>query len=211
MMHTRRRFLLVVILLCVMLSIGLGIVVGSSVLFPQQHANHFVRHITVQHKAPSSLQDHSLDIASGAFLIIPAIGVKAPIEAVGTDTSGHLAVPKYNQWNSVGWYQAGPHPGGDGSSVIDGHLNRPGGAPAVFWNLQHLHNGDMVVVQDKNGHVLHFKVIKVAYYAPSKAPLAQIYGNTHGIFLNLITCAGDWDVDQNQYNQRLVVYTQLSM
>ena len=213
MMHTKPRFWLIVIPLCIMLIIGLGVVVGHSVLFPQQHVT--VTHPTIRTvvptKTPTPLPDYSLNVASGAQLIIPAIGVNAPIEAVGTDSGGHLAVPQYNQWNSVGWYQKGTRPGGYGSAVMDGHLNRPGGAPAVFWNLQHLHVRDTVMVKDKGGHILHFKVTKSAYYAPDKAPLEQIYGNTHGIFLNLVTCAGDWSSSQNQYTQRLVVYTQLIM
>jgi sortase (surface protein transpeptidase) len=151
-----------------------------------------------------------LDMSSGGYLIIPSIGVKAPIEEVGVDKDGHMAVPTKNGWNSVGWYQKGTRPGGIGSAVMDGHLDRPGGSPAVFWKLDSLHNGDLVSVKDKSGHTLHFKVIKSAYYAPDNAPLSQIYGKDDGAFLNLITCGGDWIVDQHQYSKRLVVYTQLA-
>jgi sortase (surface protein transpeptidase) len=211
MMHARWRFWLIIIPLFILLSAGLVAIIGHNVLFSQQHASQHAPSAIYKVPVAHSLPDHAIATLSGAFLIIPAIGIKAPIEMVGVDKNGHMAVPTRNQWNSVGWYNAGPLPGGVGSAVIDGHLDRPGGLPAVFWGLQRLHNGDVVSVQEKGGHILRFKVIKSAYYTPDNAPLEQIYGNKDGTFLNLVTCAGDWDIDQAQYSQRLVVYTRLTM
>ena len=53
-------------------------------------------------------------------------------------SDGDLAVPTQNPWDGVGWYQYGPYPGARGSAVIDGHLDRPGGYPAVFWRLHQI-------------------------------------------------------------------------
>ena len=142
-------------------------------------------------------------------LLIPAIKVDAPIEDVDIESDGNLGTPTKSPWVDTGWYSNGPHPGDVGSAVIDGHLDRPGGYPAVFWFLRQLHAGNTVQVQESNGKTLHFRVIDVEYYTPQNAPLQQIFGNTSGKFLNLITCAGQWIPSQHQTTLRLVIYTVL--
>ncbi len=145
----------------------------------------------------------------GARLIVPSLNINAPIETVGVLSDGTLAVPTDNQWDGVGWYVNGPVPGEKGSAVIDGHLDRPGGAPAVFWRLHELKPGDTVEVLTHQGKTLHFSVTKLQTYVPQMAPLATIFGNDSGAYLNLITCAGQWIPAQHQTTQRLVVYTEL--
>jgi len=147
-----------------------------------------------------------LNIYAGARLVIPAIGVDAPVEPVGVLPNGILNVPQKNRWTGVGWYKDGPIPGQMGSAIIDGHLNRPGGVPAVFWHLDQLHIGDVVTVVDTQGQALHFQVVQVQAYQPDKAPLEKIYRDTSGIYLNLITCAGSWIPSQHQTAKRLIVY-----
>ena len=143
-------------------------------------------------------------------LIIPAIAINAQVEWVATQPSGDLATPTQNPWEDVGWYNLGPHPGERGSAVIDGHLDRPGGYPAVFWRLRDLHIGDEILVMNTSGKTLHFQVTRIAFYTPQDAPIQDIFGNWGGTYLNLITCAGDWIPSQHQTNLRLVVYTSLA-
>ena len=149
--------------------------------------------------------------ASAPFvrLSIPAIGVNAPIESVGVRPDGAMETPGQHPWNDVGWYSAGPRPGERGSAVIAGHLDRPGGTPAVFWRLRDLHVGDSVLVVDAHGKTLRFHVTRMMYYPPQAAPVQDIFGNTAGSFLNLTTCAGGWIPPQHQTALRLVVYTSL--
>ena len=143
-------------------------------------------------------------------LIIPVIAINAPVEWVATQPSGDLATPTHNPWEDVGWYNLGPHPGERGSAVIDGHLDRPGGYPAVFWRLHDLHIGDEILVMNTSGKTLHFQVTRIAFYSPQEAPIQDIFGNWGGTYLNLVTCAGDWIPSQHQTNLRLVVYTSLA-
>lgn len=150
-----------------------------------------------------------VDWWEGARLRVPSLDIDAPIETVGVLEDGTLAVPKNDQWDGVGWYANGPVPGEKGSAVIDGHLDRPGGSPAVFWNLHNLHAGDSVMVVTHEGKTLHFRVILLQTYEPREAPVATIFGNNAGAYLNLITCAGQWIAAEHQTTQRLVVYTEL--
>jgi LPXTG-site transpeptidase (sortase) family protein len=142
-------------------------------------------------------------------LVIPVLGLDAPVEPVSVLSGGQLGVPIKNQWDGVGWYQDGPAPGARGSSVIDGHLDRPGGAPAVFWHLRELHAGDEVQVISAQGKVQRFRVRAVQAYRPQDAPLDTIFEDDSGSYLNLITCAGQWVPAQHQTTLRLVVYTTL--
>jgi len=150
-----------------------------------------------------------VDVIQPVRLSVPSIGINASIEQVGTLSDGAMATPDQNPWVDAGWYSDGPHPGEQGSAVIDGHLDRPGGYPAVFWYLRNVHVGDAVFVTEKDGKQLRFHVTRIAYYAPQDAPLQDIFGNRSGTYLNLITCAGDWIPSQHQTTLRLVVYTAL--
>ena len=148
--------------------------------------------------------------ANPTRLIIPAIGINAFIESVGPLSNGEMATPTQHPWDDTGWYNLGPRPGEKGSAVIDGHLDRPGGYPAVFWRLRDMHTGDDVLVLKSDGKKLHFHVTRIALYAPLTAPIQDIFGNKGGTYLNLITCAGDWIPTEHQTTSRLVVYTSLT-
>jgi sortase family protein len=161
---------------------------------------------------------HSIDLLSTPMLktnadpvrlLIPIAGINAPIEDVGVTPDNDLAVPVKNPWVDVGWYGSGPRPGERGSAVIDGHLDRPGGFPAIFWHLQDLRMGNEVMVIDASGKTLRFRVTGTGFYSPQDAPIQEIFGNETGTYLNLITCAGDWIPSRHQTSLRLVVYTEL--
>ncbi|GAC1626442.1 MAG: hypothetical protein NVS4B7_16270 [Ktedonobacteraceae bacterium] len=151
----------------------------------------------------------TLDVAAPAHVIIPSINVNASVENVAIQPNGDLGTPQQNPWEGVGWYSNGPRPGQAGSAVIDGHLDRPGGYPAVFWDLRKVSVGDMIMVVDASGKTLRFRVTRTAAYPPQDAPLQEIFGDTGGTYLNLITCAGTWIPSQHQTTLRLVVYASL--
>lgn len=167
---------------------------------------------TPYHTVVPSLNMHSAlstakIVANPVRLIIPAIGVNAPIESVGILPNGNMATPIQDPWDNAGWYDLGPRPGQAGSAVIDGHLDRPGDAPAIFWRLRDLRSGDKVIVVDAQGETLLFYVTRVASYPAQNIPIQEIFGNNTGFYLNLITCAGDWIPNQHQTTLRLVVYS----
>ena len=174
---------------------------------PEIHASYIINANAMSKVLPAEKVDSALN---PVHLIIPAIAINASVEDVGTQANADLATPSQNPWLDVGWYNLGPQPGERGSAVIDGHLDRPGGLPAVFWHLSNLHVGDEVLVKNSSGKTLRFQVTRIELYAPQDAPIQDIFGNWGGTFLNLITCAGDWIPSQHQTNLRLVVYTSLA-
>ncbi|GCE45717.1 LPXTG-site transpeptidase (sortase) family protein [Thermosporothrix hazakensis] len=140
-------------------------------------------------------------------LEIPAIKLKAPVESVGILPTGEMGLPTHNPWEHVGLYRFGPKPGEKGSAVIAGHLDRPGGKPAVFWDLRRLQPGDRILISSGQERQT-FKVIRLVTYKPTEAPLNEIFGRSDGYYLNLITCAGDWVPELQRTTERLVVFTQ---
>jgi LPXTG-site transpeptidase (sortase) family protein len=138
--------------------------------------------------------------ATLARLLIPGIGVDAPVDEIGLTPQGDLATP--TDVSHVGWYRGGSLPGQPGSSVIDGHLDWRGG-PAVFANLGHLHAGDQLHVTYSNGHAASFLVSTMATYPADLRPPAELFRADGPPQLVLITCAGPWD--GAGYRDRLVV------
>jgi sortase (surface protein transpeptidase) len=208
----RQTLFLFILLLIVLLSGCVGASSTQNVMLPtSQFAKHpsqkAVKLTSAAVKVETSASQPSNNPVS---LLIPSINVNAQIESLAALSNGDLATPTQSPWTDVGWYDVGTQPGEPGSAVIDGHLDRPGGYPAVFWNLRYLHPGDSVLVQTAKGQTLTFRVLRVVYYPPQEAPLQAIFGNSGGKYLNLITCAGDWIPSQHQTTLRLVVYTVLA-
>jgi hypothetical protein len=140
-------------------------------------------------------------------LRIDKLGIVSSFEHVGLTASGAMAAP-YG-WNNVAWYQRGAIPGEPGNAVVAGHLDAPGGVPAIFWNLRYLVPGDRVTVITEAGYELVFQVTRVEQVYVNNAPMSEIFGITNQRNLNLITCAGFWNSSMGMYDQRLIVYTTL--
>lgn len=145
--------------------------------------------------------------AAPARVRIPRIQVDAAVESVGQTATGNMDVPQLVQ--NVAWYRLGARPGETGNAVLSGHLDDYKGDPAVFWRLNELRVGDEISVIDEAGQEWLFQVVKVASYPFDRAPLVEIFGPSQTSNLNLITCEGSWNASVRNYDQRLVVYTQL--
>jgi hypothetical protein len=142
-----------------------------------------------------------------AELRINGIGVRSSFEHLGRTPQGAMADPV--GWDNVSWFNEGPRPGEIGNAAVAGHLDRPGGAPAAFWNLRYMSVGDRVSVITTAGEELVFEVTEIEQFYVWNAPNSKIFGRSDTADMNLITCAGSWDTSLGTYDQRLVVYTTL--
>ncbi len=138
---------------------------------------------------------------------IPKIKVDAPIESVGQDAKKAMDVPKDS--DNAGWYNLGVKPGEKGNAVLDGHLDKSSGAPAIFWNVSKLSEGDKIVIDDVNGKSHTFSVTKNTKYPYDNFPLQEVFGPTGRRMLNLISCNGVWNSKTHNYSQRTVVYAEM--
>lgn len=139
-------------------------------------------------------------------LKIPTIEVDSYVESVGLTPEGAMDIP--SDADNVAWYNRGPRPGEQGSAVIDGHFDKEDQSPAVFAKLDQLKVGDIIYLENDQGETLEFKVKESRMYDVNDST-EEIFNNDEGIFLNLITCAGSWDVQKKDYNQRRVIFSEL--
>jgi sortase (surface protein transpeptidase) len=135
-------------------------------------------------------------------LLIPKIGVDAPIVPVGLTADGAMDAP--DGPIKVGWYRGSPHPGQPGNALLTGHVDWHTDL-GVFWYLRELKAGDPILVKTESGEKLSFAVDRATSYPKDQAPLAQIFGFVLGVAITIVTCEGTFSRTARDYDQRLVV------
>jgi sortase (surface protein transpeptidase) len=145
-------------------------------------------------------------VARPAALVIPAIGVSAPLVRLGLTATGALQVPSTT--SVAGWYTGSARPGAIGSAVIAGHIDSVSG-PGVFFRLRALRPGNRVYVRRANGSVAVFEVTAVQSYLKTRFPTDAVYGPEPDAQLRLITCGGTFDYATGHYLSNVIVYATL--
>ncbi|MFC4948577.1 class F sortase [Pseudonocardia sp. GCM10023141] len=141
-------------------------------------------------------------------LTVAAIGVRTgALLPLGLDKAGALEVPP--DATSAGWFTLGPAPGANGPAVIAAHVDYKGVA-GVFSRLKDLTAGNEIRVARADGTVAVFTTYRVEHYPKSAFPTGQVYGNTTGPELRLITCGGSFDSSTGQYLDNVVAYARLT-
>ena len=155
--------------------------------------------------APS--ESETVSSAIPVNIRIPKIGVDGSIEEVGLDSKRAMDVPQ--DADNAGWYKYGAHPGTKGNAVLAGHLDKQSGAPAIFFKLTELKNGDSIFITDASGDEYEYKITRQEKYPYDDFPIGEVFGQTDKSMLNLITCQGNWDDSAKNYSHRTVIYSEM--
>jgi len=140
-------------------------------------------------------------------VVIPDIGVDAPVVDLGRNPDGTLQVP---DWQDAGWYARGPEAGERGPAVIVGHVDSEAG-PAVFYRLDELQPGAPIDVDlDDGAGSVRYLVDRIERFPKDAFPTLDVYGLTPGPELRLITCDGEFDTSTGHYVDNLVVYATIA-
>jgi Sortase domain len=140
-------------------------------------------------------------------LDVPKIGVHTTgLVDLGLTRAGALEVPK--DAVTAGWYRLGPVPGEPGPAVIAAHVNYAK-VPGVFSRL-HETAVDTATVTRADGRTVKFTVYRVERSPKNAFPTKDVYGNTDGPELRLVTCGGDFDRAAHSYRDNIVVYARLA-
>lgn len=146
---------------------------------------------------------------------IPSLHIDTPLAGVGLNPDGTLATPPVTEPMQAAWYQLGVRPGATGPAVVLGHVSgRPVGAthsvPGIFAHLDQLKAGDRIEIARADGSTVAFTVTHSELYPKSNFATADVYGNTAGPTLRLITCGGILDETHHNYLSNRVVFAELA-
>jgi LPXTG-site transpeptidase (sortase) family protein len=146
-------------------------------------------------------------VALPASVSIPPIGVTSELITLGLNPDGTLAVPQPGpDYDKAAWFDGSPRPGDVGPAVIEGHVDSAENGPSVFYRLGELATGDRVDVTRADGSVVSFEVYEVRVVPKDDFPTLDVYGNTGGPELRLITCGGPFDSTAGSYVDNVVVF-----
>lgn len=136
---------------------------------------------------------------------VPAIGASSTLIRLGVDPDGTIAEPPETEPEQAGWYEHSPVPGQSGPAVILGHINGDG-RPGVFVDLASIGPGDQVFVYLADGTRVAYTITRLQQVAKDDFPTAEVYGDTAGPEIRLISCGGVFDPDSGHYSDNLIAY-----
>gem|GEM_PF-496191 len=156
---------------------------------------------------------------TGATLVVPALGVRAPIVATG-GVNGSLMVP--SDIHEVGWYDGinrgtasqaaseathtAPWPGQPGVALLAGHVDWAGEGPGALYYLAELQVGDPIQVVGSNGTATTWRVSQPPVTISKSALPSTLFSNTGAPRLAVVTCGGPFDAATGHYLDNVVVW-----
>lgn len=137
-------------------------------------------------------------------LQIPSVGVNASVVPVAVGQGGALGVPQ--DPSQVGWWETGPPPGApSGTAVIDGHVDSAATGPGALFELRNLQLGAAITIEEPHGPT-RFRVDALREYSKATLPWQQVFSQTTGSRLVIVTCGGAFDSATQHYADNIVVY-----
>ncbi|MEK8141631.1 class F sortase [Streptomyces sp. M10(2022)] len=136
-------------------------------------------------------------------MTVPAIGLKVTVDPVGLDASGTISLPQ--DADHAGWYTGSPTPGGNGNTILVGHVDSTTDRPPLRTRSREERRPDRGGPPGRP-HSGVCSGVDV-HLAPGRFPSERVYGPTTGPQLTLLTCA-DWDKDSKTYVSNLVITAQ---
>ena len=142
------------------------------------------------------------------YLIVPKLNIDARIISVGTNSQGAISTP--NNVFDTAWHNQSSLPGQSGAMVIDGHISS-WTTKGVFYSLNTLEPGDIIKLERGDGVIYNYKVVKTQIYSSENIDMSRVLSpvNPGSPGLNLISCFGDVIAGTNEFNERIVVFTEL--
>ena len=143
-------------------------------------------------------------------IIMPSIGVNAPVVTYGLDANQVPEVP-YNG-HDVAWYDFSAVPGTGGNAVFAGHVTWSG--HAVFYDLDLLNPGDDIFLEGTDGTKVYYKVSEAFLVDASDPNALAVMGPSGGDTMTVITCGGSYfyvgGIAEYDYTHRLVIRAALT-
>ena len=144
----------------------------------------------------------SLDPADPVLLLVPSVGIEAPVVPIALSEDLVLDPPR--DVEAVGWWNRSAQPGSDtGSTVIAGHSVHTGGG--ALDPLREASRGAVVDVRTAAGTMRYLVTRKVVYDKDELAVNAvSVFGQEGGEGRLVLVSCTDWD--GSAYASNVVVY-----
>ncbi|RFU21446.1 class F sortase [Geodermatophilus marinus] len=142
-------------------------------------------------------------VPAPARLLVPALGVDAPVDPVGVADDGQMQLPE--DVSRVGWYRFGPEPGGAGSAVLAGHVDDADQGLGELAPLRGAEVGTEVEVTDSAGTASRWRVVSREVLHKQELPLDRLFARAGPPRLVLITCGGPFLPELGSYRDNVVV------
>ncbi|HXW78457.1 MAG TPA: class F sortase [Acidimicrobiales bacterium] len=156
---------------------------------------------------------------SGSLLIIPSLGVRAPLVptgAVGAPEAASLTVPA--DIHEVGWWDGkvrdgkrtvqenAPAPGQPGVALVAGHVDSAAEGPGALFYLGELRVGDRIEIYDSASHLSTWVVDSPPQTTPKAELPPALWVTTGPPKLALVTCGGPFDEATGHYVDNVIVW-----
>ncbi len=135
---------------------------------------------------------------------VGSVGIDVAVVPVGIQADGYMELPP--DVAIAGWYKFGSDPGSPaGTTVISAHVDSLEYGLGPFSQLKALGVGAAISVTSADGSRQDYSVESVQSVLKSQLPLAEIFDRAGAPRLVLITCGGQFDSEQLNYSDNIVV------
>jgi hypothetical protein len=144
-----------------------------------------------------------------ARMRIARLGVRSPVESLGTDAVGAAAAPPKGWSNTAAWYNHGPRPGASaGRAVLSVHSYHWGTALGDRL-VDGLHGGELIRLIGRDGRTACYRYdhsVRISVAAYNADPASTVlYDDTGAPGLAIVTCAGyRWST--GRWTSRIILY-----
>ena len=137
-------------------------------------------------------------------LLIPALGVNAPVLPTGVQVGGSLAIP--TDPSNIGWWAGGGFPGEPtGAVILVGHINSAALGPGALLRLQDVRPGTLVTVI-ASGRAFRYRVVALRAYPKANLPVTAVFSQQVAARLVIVSCGGPFDASTGHYLDNIVAY-----
>jgi hypothetical protein len=156
---------------------------------------------------------------SGSSLVIPSLGVDAPLVPTGaTGSVGTAALTIPSDVHTVAWWDGvvsdggrtvqenAPEPGQPGVALLAGHIDSATAGPGALYDLKDLAPGAIVEVVDSNQQVSTWRVSAPPETSLKTALPPSLWVTTGPPKLALVTCGGPFDAATGHYLDNVIVW-----
>ena len=144
------------------------------------------------------------DVDRPARLVVPALGVDAPVDPVGVRDDGAMIIPE--DVRRIGWYRFGSAPSDDaGATVLAGHVDSKEQGLGALGRMRELGVGDRVDVALDSGTVVRYRVVGKQTLVKKRLPTEELFARDGVPRLVLVTCGGPFIPELRSYRDNVVV------